>query len=170
MVEYQKGDLLGADVDIIAHQVNCEGVMNVGLSKELRTRTKNLLKEYKDFCKEQKFNERMLGMVQIVEAEFYSTRKQLVANLFGQFTKTEEGVRNTDYTSLKQALTHLRIMCETLDFATKDGVWRIGLPDDLGCEFGIGEWRIVDKIIHDVFDRHEDVIAIIFSEEQKDVV
>lgn len=173
MVEYRDGNLLTAKVDIIAHQVNCQGKMNSGFAKDLKTRSRNLLQEYRQMCKEHRFSESLMGMTQIVESEGYSAKgregaKKLVANLFAQFTESQEGIRTTDYTSLKQAFLHLKAMCETLDFATKDGTWTIGIPYGIGCGYGGGDWKIVEKIIHDIFDESQVITAVIFKKESKE--
>ena len=36
MVNYVKGNLLESDCDYICHQVNCQGVMNSGIARQIR--------------------------------------------------------------------------------------------------------------------------------------
>jgi O-acetyl-ADP-ribose deacetylase (regulator of RNase III) len=162
MVEMKDGDLIKSKVDIIAHQVNCQGKMHAGLSRDLRYIYKDLLKQYNKFCKEYGLSESMMGVVQIVEVERYGGRKDLVANLFAQFHHAPNGERLTDYRALKEALILLREHCEALTFSKKDDIWTIGVPYKLGCGCGGGDWKIVSKILHEVFDDSEHVKLIIF--------
>lgn len=170
MVEYKNGSVLTHKVDIVAHQVNCQGKMNSGLAANLRRRYKNLLSEYRAYCVQYNKSESLLGTALIIEGEKYSSpgkkgSKKLIANLFGQFTESREGERTTDYTSLKNAMIHLRILCENTAFSTRDGVWTVGMPYKIGCGYGGGDWSIVEKIIHDVFDESAVINLIIFKME-----
>jgi O-acetyl-ADP-ribose deacetylase (regulator of RNase III) len=162
MVEMKDGDLIKAKVDIIAHQVNCQGKMSSGLAKDLRGIYRDLLKQYNKFCKHYGFSESMMGIVQVVEAERYGGRKDLVANLFAQYEESSNGEKMTDYRSLKQSLILLREYCETLSFSKSDDVWTIGVPYKLGCGCGGGDWNVVSKMLHDIFDDSQNIKLIIF--------
>lgn len=53
MIKERKGNLLQEDTPMIAHQVNCQGVMGAGIARQIR---KNLLtagqyREYQQLCK-----------------------------------------------------------------------------------------------------------------------
>jgi len=45
-----EGDLLNAPFQVIAHQVNCMGVMGAGVAKSLRLKYPGLYESYKEMC------------------------------------------------------------------------------------------------------------------------
>lgn len=170
MVEYRDGDLFRAngELDIIAHQVNCQGEMRHGVAKRVRYLYRNVYREYKEMCLAYNKSDKLLGHVQVIDAEGYGTsRSMLVANLFAQFIESQEGVQTTDYSALKQSLLLLRIYCEELSFAV-DGMWKIGIPYNIGCGYGGGDWETVKDIIHSVFEKSQIVKLIVFKFDVED--
>ena len=61
MIKERKGDLLRSDVAIIAHQVNCQGVMGAGVARQIRHRilTAEQYRAYQQLCRKNK--EELLG-------------------------------------------------------------------------------------------------------------
>lgn len=53
MIKERKGDLLQADTPMIAHQVNCQGVMGAGIARQIRKDflTAGQYREYQQLCK-----------------------------------------------------------------------------------------------------------------------
>lgn len=47
----RKGNLFEADVDAIAHGVNCRGVMGAGIAKEFSERYPEMYEYYRDMCR-----------------------------------------------------------------------------------------------------------------------
>ena len=45
-----EGNLLDAPFQLIAHQVNCKGVMGAGLAKQIRDKYPMVYEKYKDHC------------------------------------------------------------------------------------------------------------------------
>ena len=43
---YKKGNLLDAQTDVIAHQVNCQGVMGSGVAKQIKEKWPDVFKQY----------------------------------------------------------------------------------------------------------------------------
>lgn len=136
MVSIVHSNLLTSHCDVIAHQVNCKGVMGAGLAKQIRTRYPNVYMSYKKACDTQS---ELLGKVQLC-----TTPDSLVANLFAQW---DYGVsrKQTDYDALELCLIKLRDRMLQLNLKT------LGLPYGLGCGLAGGSWQIVYKIIQDVF-------------------
>src|SRR5699024_5323140 len=106
MIKIVKGDVLKAEEDVIAHQVNCKGVMGSGLAKQIRNKYKGVYQKYKRECEEElsrsgksKF---LLGHTLNVEVG----EGKYVANLFGQDGYGRDK-KYTDYPSLKIALIKL---------------------------------------------------------------
>ncbi len=127
-----KGNLLEIESGIIAHQVNCKGVMGAGLANSLRAKYPVCFTSYQRYCKEGKF---LLGMVQFckVNPDLY------ICNLAGQ---DGYGVdkRHTDYQALEVCLTKLYAKSLELNLIPY-------LPYKMGCGLAGGDWAIVSKLI-----------------------
>lgn len=136
MISIVHTDLLASHCDVIAHQVNCQGVMGAGLAKQIRTRYPDVYTVYKKVCDTQS---ELLGKVQLV-----ATPDCRVANLFAQFTYGTD-CKQTDYDALTLCLLKLRDRMLQLNLKT------LGLPYGLGCGLAGGDWAIVYEIIRTVF-------------------
>ena len=136
MVSIVCSDLLTSYCEVIAHQVNCKGVMGAGLAKQIRSRYPDVYTSYKKACNTQTD---LLGKVQLV-----ATPDCRVANLFSQ-SDYGTGKCYTNYEALATCLTKLRYRMEVL------GLKSLGLPYGLGCGLAGGNWKIVYEIIKDVF-------------------
>lgn len=138
MFTFISGDLLHADTDVIAHQVNCQGVMGAGLARQIRNIHPVVYTKYKTAC-EQMTDIDLLGKVQVI-----STTPYRIANLFAQRYYGRVG-RYTDYSALQQCLTKLK------DYMLQHNLNSIGLPEGLGCGLAGGSWDVVSTIITRVF-------------------
>jgi O-acetyl-ADP-ribose deacetylase (regulator of RNase III) len=140
-----KGDVLNCKEDVIAHQVNCKGVMGGGVALTLKEKYPENFAKYKNYCQ----TVHRLGDCLVV-----NENGKAIANLFGQ-DKYGTGQRQTDYDALESALTLLRI------FAITNGLKSIAIPYKLGCGLAGGDWRVVSEIIDLIFDKSTgiDVIA-----------
>ena len=127
-----KGDLLEIEVGIIAHQVNCKGVMGAGLAKVLRAKYPVCFESYSRYCKAGQFK---LGMVQ-----FCKVNSQLfVCNLAGQDNYGTQSCQ-TDYDALATCLTKLHLKSLELNLIPY-------LPYRLGCGLAGGNWDVVSQLI-----------------------
>lgn len=147
MIKDIKGDLLELDVDIIAHQTNCQGVMGSGIALQIKQKYFNVYINYNKLCK-LKTPEALMGKCQIVATD--STNNKYVANLFGQ-NRFGKGLQ-TDYKALEDALYELK------SFA-KNNSLSVGIPYNVGCGLAGGDWNIVRKIIEEVFNDYEITIC-----------
>ncbi|WCS68217.1 hypothetical protein Goe21_01070 [Bacillus phage vB_BsuM-Goe21] len=157
MIIEKEGNLLEAEENIIAHQVNCQGVMRSGIALQIAKKHPLILKKYKEICKSTK-PENLLGECQIIlvsrKSPFseeddlftYNSTKYFV-NLFSQFGYGNKG-RYTRYSYLKECLITLK------EFAKPHNL-SIALPYKIGCGRGGGDWIKVRKIINDVFDDYD---------------
>lgn len=141
----ESGDLLDCHENIIAHQVNCQGVMGAGLAKAIKSKYPVVFEKYQSACKWSDFKDSsvLLGACQIVEVE---KDKKWVANLFGQ-DRYGKGKQFTDYDALRRALTKLREHAEKHQLS-------VALPDQLGCGLAGGDWNIVRRMIEEVFHNY----------------
>ena len=139
MIKEVVGDLLLSHADILAHQVNCVGVMGAGVAKQFRDKLLSAgeFSKYVSLCKS--LGNSNLGKVQILDL----TNGKYLANLFGENIPTGTEV-DTNYAALEEALTTLK------DIAEKSNL-SIALPGYMGCGLAGGDWDIVFDMIERVF-------------------
>lgn len=135
-VHVVEGNLLHAPVDVIGHQVNCKGVMGAGIAKQLRSKYIGLYDHYKLYLAS---TPRPLGTVSL----YHEQGKPLVANIYGQDGYGRYGV-HTDYDALASALSELYYVAHVHGM-------NVGLPYGIGCGLAGGDWKIVYRIIKDIF-------------------
>lgn len=131
-----KLDILTVSKGIIAHQVNCQGVMGAGLALKIKYKYKQAFDYYQNVCCEP-FLKTLLGKVQLVQIreDFY------VANLFSQFFYGREQKVYTDYDALKTCFKDLAGKSNQLGLP-------VYLPYKIGCGLAGGDWNIVLDIIN----------------------
>ena len=141
MINEIRGDITTA-VGLIAHQVNCQGVMGAGVAKAIRQRWPHVYEEYVKFLEpsHQKLHamrqERVLGKTLFVAVSHGVT----VANLFAQMYYGNDGVRYTSYDALDDC------MSSVAKEAASKGWNTINFPL-IGCGLAGGHWPIVREII-----------------------
>lgn len=134
-IKIVKGDLLKSNVDIIVHQVNCQGKMGSGLAKQIRDRFPEVYKDYVNFCR-QKYDGKLLGEA-LFCFDFFSNKT--IVNLFAQDKYGYDKKRYTDYEAMYSCL-------ETFSKIVEDGK-SIGIPYNMGCDRGGADWDIVYLMI-----------------------
>lgn len=141
MVIQIERNLFESGADIILHQVNCQGVMGSGVARQVRERYPWVFAEYRDFCNsvESRDSSVLLGTCQLV----YVDETHMVGNLFAQNHFGYDGKCYTDYGALRSCLTRA---------AMRASGKTIAIPYLMGCHRGGGDWNVVEKMIHEVFD------------------
>ena len=149
MIKIINGDLLKAtDRDVILHQVNCKGVMNGGIAKQIRLAYPDLYWKYSNYCKKNNF---LLG-----EVVYYKLPQYIIANCFGQ-DGYGRGKRYTDYEALEKCFIKIGVLADQYKEKTgKD--FKIGIPYKIGCGLGGGDWNIVYGMICEIFEGLDVVI------------
>lgn len=160
MIKEVEGNLLTyPNIQIIAHQTNCLGVMGGGIAKQIKERNPEMYIVYKNYCKEK--DKLALGTVQTLLSD---NGTQIFANLFGEYSfcesiaPYEEGgkPRHTDYPALKEALNRLHTYMIVNDKKT------VGVPYKLGCGLAGGNWEdIVYPMLKDEFEADKDITLYI---------
>ena len=148
MVRIVDGDLFKArDVDIIAHQVNCQGVMGSGVARQVRELFPHAFEGYKSLVAMSRFDPRgkcsLLGHTQFIEAA-HADRHVYVANMFAQLDYGYDGKLYTDYAAFRQCLSRIRNLVKT---STACGAGRIGMPFRIGCDRGGADWEVIRHMI-----------------------
>lgn len=130
MINIIEKDLLSIDVGIIAHQVNCQGVMGKGIALSIRRKYPVVYQQYRKCLKYL-----ALGKIQVIKIndQFY------VANLIAQ-SNYGTTRKHTDYKALTTCLIKLHQTGVKLNLP-------IYLPYRIGCGNAGGDWNIVSSLI-----------------------
>ena len=141
MVRIIEGDLMNAQCDIIAHQVNCQGAFNSGVAKAIREKFPEVFEKYKNFC-DRYTPDFLLGSIQYC---ILDNDDRLVVNLFAQKNYGYDGKQYTNMLALKQCFERLHNLAEYFNKKT------IALPYKIGCVRGGADWNEVYKLIEETF-------------------
>lgn len=148
---YKIGSLLDAQTDVIAHQVNCQGVMGSGIAKQIREKWANVYTAYKaEYDLFTDLNKPLLGNCQLVQVNDH----QHVANLFGQDKYGYDGKRYTSYDGIYNALTNLAFQMENNNMNS------IAFPYRMSSDRGGADWNVVLAMIESVFKDTDVTIEI----------
>lgn len=142
-----EGDLLDVTEGLIAHQVNCRGVMGAGVARVIAKRYPEVEEVYRAHCRAIE-PLALLGTTLMA----YAGNRLLVANVFGQLD-TGRGLQ-TDYTAVRSALDDLS---RWWGDRGRRGRPTLHVPYMMGCGLAGGDWDIYSAIL----DEHwpGDVVA-----------
>lgn len=155
-INHFTGSVLDSDAPIIAHQVNCIGVMGAGVAKCIRKKYPDIMTTYSRWCKT--YGSNLLGMV----LDYPTDNNQIIANCFAQ-DKTGSD-RQTNYEAFYNCLVNLKKAVDYYGFEH-----RIAFPYKIGCGLGGGDWSIILAMIKSVFDKGEDYTVEFWSLDGFDV-
>lgn len=139
MIKYVKGDLLNAPQIILVHQCNAQDTMGSGVAKAIRTKYPKVYNDYITHFKGVP-KETRLGKVCFSYNDI-NGETVIIANLIGQLHYLPRGVCHTDYNALEQGFITIK----------KYYHYDLAMPK-IGCGLGGGDWKIVSKLIEDIFD------------------
>lgn len=154
MILYTNGDVFDQDTQVIAHQVNCKGVMGAGLAKQVREHiSEEDFKEYVTRCQQR--GAENLGYNLYTK----DTKSNIwIANCFAQDGFGANQKCHTDYSALRACLNHCKTFCYVHGYDT------ICIPDHLGCGLAGGNWNIVTKaILEPLFSNESCKITLIVA-------
>lgn len=130
MIKIIEGNLFDTTAPIIAHQVNCKGVMGSGVAKQVKKYDQLVFEQYRDLCYAN-YSKVLLGMAQPCYSKVLS---KFIVNLFGQESYGTDRQHYTDISALFQAMCGLRYFM----VGRKD--LRIAMPYKIGCARGGADW------------------------------
>lgn len=131
MIIKREGDVLTSSADIIAHQVNCKGVMGAGLAKQIKSKHPKVFAEYRLLCneyKESNDSKLLLGVVQFVESN-----SKTFANCFAQWGYNAK-IKQTKEDYFKQCMVTLE------EYAREENLESVAIPYKIGCGLAGGDW------------------------------
>jgi O-acetyl-ADP-ribose deacetylase (regulator of RNase III) len=146
MIQIVEGNLVDATENFICHQVNCQGKMNSGVAKTIRTKWPQV---YSAFLV--KYNEdtetftNTLGEIQVVplyDDKTDTTQRQHVVNMFCQFNYGYDGKRYTSYDAFWEALNWIKKAVPKTE--------SIAFPYGIGCGRGGANWHVIYSMIEEV--------------------
>jgi O-acetyl-ADP-ribose deacetylase (regulator of RNase III) len=146
-VKVVEGDLLDVTEGLIAHQVNCRGVMGAGIARSIAKRYPEVEEMYRRQCAI--FDPLdLLGSCLVVTAtaDGSVTDNLWVANVFAQLN-TGRGLQ-TDYGALRESLRLAR---------STYGALTLNVPYSMGCGLAGGDWGDYSAILDEEWDG--DVVA-----------
>ena len=136
------GNLLESRTDVIAHQVNCQGIFNSGVAKAIKDFDAGVYNDYRWFCS-MNTPEQLLGSVRYYDSSYNG---RIYANLFAQKSYGYDGKQYTDVKALKKCFEDLRMFCSFQNLS-------IAMPYKIGCVRGGADWNEVYSIIEEVFEK-----------------
>lgn len=147
MVTIKSGNLLDAKEKVIAHQVNCQGVVG-GLAAAIFRKWRYAGNDYQQcvtrIMKANGHTKALLGMAQLTGQQ---RDGHIICNLYGQYNGGDDYNRERLEQALRQLGNTARLMG-----------WSVALPWRLSCGIAGGDWDEVQQIIKRTMDGVECVI------------
>ncbi len=140
-LEYKKGDLLDVNYGIIAHGVNCQGVMGSGVAKSIRSRYPKVYGKYLNFVQDNNRTSKssnLLGSVQAVEVH----DDLVVLNMFTQDFYGAQGYRFANYEAIARCFETTNKLIKGLDCEFKT----LNIPK-IGAGLANGDWNVIEAIV-----------------------
>ena len=131
MIKTIEGNLFDTTAPVIAHQVNCKGVMGSGVARQIKKKYPDVFYQYQSLC-HANYPKMLLGLAQPCHTK---TDSKIIVNLFGQETYGYDDTNQyTDVSALIQSLYGLKYFM----YGHKEK--RIALAYRTGCARGGANW------------------------------
>lgn len=151
------GDVLNTDCWIIAHQVNCQGVMGGGLARQIKDRYPDAYINYREYIEDYKDCNGTVPLGTILETR-HGARE--IWHVFGQeFYGTDK--QYTDYEAVEAAFK-TRIRDYRYEHHVQEAQIPIAIPLDFGCGLGGGDWSVMKSYLEQI-EQDEDVLFIAYK-------
>lgn len=151
---YKKGNVLTDEtIQVVIHQTNTMGVMGSGVALSIKNMYPQAYEAYKLTEKENKLK---LGEISYAGMQ-RNGKPFVIINVNGQ-GNFGVGVRQTNYEALFVGLERSRKICDLAQMEPKP---TIGLPFNIGCARGGGDWRIVERLIEVAFDGYSGDVVVV---------
>jgi O-acetyl-ADP-ribose deacetylase (regulator of RNase III) len=133
MIQYVKGDLLGATQKVIAHGCNAQGVMGSGVAKSIREKWPNVYEVYN--LKHRVFGLQLGDIIPVATLDGKTVVNCITQEFYGR-----DGKRYVDYDAIRTCMEKINNRAESWEVA------EVAIPM-LGAGLGGGEWDIIEDII-----------------------
>lgn len=155
-----KGNLLDTPIKLIAHQVNCQGVMGGGVARQIKERYPEIYQNYKSKLESyvKKTGHRPLGLsFNLITADNTHT----IMNIFGQDFYGRDK-QYTDYKALFNGFVDSITDYRDINKFSDNVQIPIAIPYNIGCGLAGGDWNIVENILKEIEVRYN-VIFIAYK-------
>lgn len=153
IVSEKVGDVTLPTAGVIAHGVNCQGVMASGVAAVIRKKFPAAYEHYLELASRTEPKE-LLGHCQLIKV----APGLYVANLFTQLNYGRTGEQFVSYPALRLAFTKLHLRLTEIEQEREHlGVHTIHSPL-IGCGLGGGKWELVRPIIDDTTEQRPVII------------
>jgi O-acetyl-ADP-ribose deacetylase (regulator of RNase III) len=149
------GNLLETPFQIMAHQVNCQGIMGAGLAKSIREKYPDVYSMYKQFCTDNHNDKSLLGAAIGVATE----DRHIIYNLFGQYIWGRD-TQQTDYDAFQRSV--IRMIYDIRYDGDDELTLYIAIPHRIGCGLAGGNWEIIKRILEEIEEKYN-VIFIAYK-------
>ena len=122
----------------IIHQANCFHTMGAGIAKSIREQFPE------SFAADKKTKYGDKNKLGSFSATQVNGCFKFIYNLYGQWQYGKYG-RNTSYDAVEDGLLSI------VQHAYDNDLVRLGLPFNMGCKLGGGNWKVVKAIIESIF-------------------
>lgn len=156
MIKEIKGNILDTHCKLIAHGVNCQGVMGSGVAKALYEKWPEVKEDYLAYVNNYKTTaDALLGRVVPIK----TTDNKIVYNCFTQQNYGYDGKQvYLSYEALHEVLLTLLICIENRNET------EIAIPK-IGCGLAGGNWEKVKELIETVFKDSGITVNVYYLEE-----
>lgn len=163
-VKYAKGDLLDfTHWNVIAHCANCTNTFGSGLALQIRERYPVAYEADTEAYTAVNPTGGHIPMAEML-GEFSVANVgegRRIVNLYGQAAYGRDR-RHLDYDAFYNALKELKT---SLEIAHIEGrIYTLGLPHRIGSDRAGGDWRIIEVMIHALFDESPIQVYIVERE------
>lgn len=147
MIKYVKGDLLAAKTEAVVNTINTVGAMGKGIAKQFANKYPELLRVYRQKCKEKKIN---TGEMFVFELD--TDNPKIIIN----FPTKKHWIDNS---KMSYIIDGLKSLVEEIQ---QRNIKSISIPP-LGCGNGNLEWKNVKPLIEEAFQVLPEVEVIIYE-------
>lgn len=152
-IEFVKGDLFNTHCKVIAHGVNCLGVMGSGVAAKIKFDYNKVCAPYERYCRSKEKNPLVLGGTLFIVEEY----NKIWVNMFTQ-ADVSRIHRTANYEYLYRGFEQMRPL---LEFHRQ-----FAMPF-IGCGLGGGSWKIVKAIIEKTLGDVEGTVYIHYLTEEE---
>lgn len=154
MVSIKEENIVNAIEPIIAHQVNCKGVMGSGVAKDLRNEYQEIFPSYFKYCRSQ--GSKLLGKIQMIKIR----EEKFICNMFGQ-----------DGYGYDKQYTNIESLSECIykvyKYARDNKLYSVAMPYGIGCGRGGANWEEVYSILRKYFNEPRNRVHLILYKYNK---
>lgn len=141
------GNLLETDVYLIAHQVNCLGIMGGGVARQIKEKWNYVYTEYRDYIESYKNHNNQKSPL---GTSCYSVvDNHLIINIFGQENVSCTSCM-TDYNAVHTAFEDFISEYRRSQHIPDDTKLQIAIPYKFGCGLAGGDWNIMTELLEDI--------------------